>query len=125
MTYIMTGKFAEAIQTCETAVQLTKRSVGFLLAFLGSWYGLAGRIDDAKKILGELQQLAQNAYVSPNSFAGIYFGLGETDKGFDWLEKAVDEREGSTLHIYVNPIYNSLRSYPRFQALLRKMNLES
>jgi hypothetical protein len=74
--------------------------------------------------LQELQELARKAYVPPSSFASIYFGLGEIDRGFDWLEKAVDERDGLIVHIHVDPGYDPLRSHPRFQALLRKMNLE-
>ena len=87
-------------------------------------YALAGRIGEARKLLEELQDLAQKAYVPPWSFAVIYFGLGEIDRGFDWLEKAVDERDALILHFHVDPTYDPLRSHPRYPALLRKMNLE-
>jgi hypothetical protein len=58
------------------------------------------------------------------SFAVIYPALGEIDKGFDWLEKAVDERLGTILHLHIDPLYDLQRSHPRYPALLRKMNLE-
>jgi hypothetical protein len=54
-----------------------------------------------------------------------YFGLGETDRVFDWLEKAVAERDGFTNNVHVFSFFAPLRSHPRYHALLRKMNLEA
>ena len=57
----------------------------------------------------------------------IYVGLGEKDKAFEWLEKSYEERfvvgEGST-DIKVDPVFDPLRSDPRFADLLRRMNLQ-
>ena len=60
----------------------------------------------------------------PSAFARIYLGLGEIDKGFDWLEKAVHERDVLIYTYQIASIFDSLRSHPRYQALLLKMNLE-
>ncbi len=122
--YLMTGNFEEAILALEVAVLLTGRAP-LLLGLLGRFYAKAGRIPEAQKILEELQDRAQKEYVSPTSFWLIYNGLGETDRAFDWLEKAVDERDNSILlHFQVIPGYDSLHSHPRFKSILRKMNLE-
>ncbi len=53
-------------------------------------------------------------------------GLGEKEKAFEWLEKAYEDRSiGSTFaRIKVDPIYDPLRSDPRFADLLRRMNLQ-
>jgi len=95
-----------------------------LLAILGAVCAGVGRISEAQSILEELQERAKKGYVSPISFAHIYFGLGETDRGFEWLEKAVEEHDGSMLHFHVTPYFDVLRSHPRYPALLRKMNLQ-
>jgi serine/threonine protein kinase/Tfp pilus assembly protein PilF len=121
--YTHIGKLVDAIQAFETSAQLTGRN-SMALGSLGSSYAQAGRISEARKILAELQQLHEKAYVPPISFADIYLGLGETDKAFDWLEKAADDRQGLILHFHVNPSFDPLRSHPRYHALLRKMNLE-
>jgi Tfp pilus assembly protein PilF len=94
--YILVGKLEEGIQACETAVKLGGR---ILLGNLGSAYALAGRVDDAKKVLDELHELARKTYISPMALAYIYILLGETDNAFDWLEKAVDERDGMIINI--------------------------
>jgi serine/threonine protein kinase/Tfp pilus assembly protein PilF len=124
-TYNRTGRFEEAVRAIEAvtdpAVPITS---GFGAGIIGLIYAQAGRRGETQKLLQELQELAQKAYVPPSGFASIYLGLGEIDRCFDWLEKAVDERDGFILHIHVDPVYEPLRSHPRFQALLRKMNLE-
>ena len=55
--------------------------------------------------------------------ATIYAGLEELDLAFEWFEKAYEEREPYFVYIGVDPLYESLRSDPRFQDLLRRMNL--
>jgi len=54
--------------------------------------------------------------------AGIYVGLGQNDKAFEWLEKGFRERASPNLK--VEPVFDPLRSNPRFQDLLRRMNLQ-
>jgi len=93
-----------------------------VLGFIGRAYGLMGRTDQARECLKELQQLGKEAYAPPFSFASIYFGLGEVDQAFDWLEKAIDEHSPWIIRSYMG---EPLRSHPRYKALLRKMNLEA
>jgi serine/threonine-protein kinase len=119
-----TEKFMEAIRAMETYAQLAGRTPA-ALGFLAMIYAGAGRTVEAKKLLQELQELEQKTYVPPSSFGSIYLGLGEIDKALDWYEKAIDERDSYILHLSVDPQYDRLRSHPRFQALLRKMNLQS
>ena len=60
----------------------------------------------------------------PSTMANVYVGLGEIDKAFDWMEKAVDDCDGGIIHSHLSPLYDAIRSHPRYRALLRKMNLE-
>ena len=50
--------------------------------------------------------------------------LGEKDEAFEGLEKAYNERSLGFEEIKVNPVFDPLRSDPRFQDLLRRMNLQ-
>ncbi len=55
----------------------------------------------------------------------IYAYLGETDQVFEQLEKAYEERDANGLRgLQTHPAYDPLRDDPRFQDLLRRMNLE-
>jgi tetratricopeptide (TPR) repeat protein len=123
LAYFFIGNFEEATRALEEALRLTGRS-SIVLGILGFLCAATGRTGEAQNILKELQERAQKEYVSPFSLASCYFGLGETEKTFDWLEKAVDEREGLMLHLKTTPVWDLLRSDPRYQTILRKMNLE-
>jgi serine/threonine-protein kinase len=55
--------------------------------------------------------------------AGNYAIAGDRGRALDLLEKAYADRDWPVLYIGVNPIFDPLRAEPRFQALLRRMNL--
>jgi hypothetical protein len=64
---------------------------------------------------------AGSLYVCPYEVAGVYAQLGENDQALDWLDKAYRNR--SCLYwIRQDPRFDSMRSDPRFQELLAKMN---
>jgi TolB-like protein/DNA-binding winged helix-turn-helix (wHTH) protein/Tfp pilus assembly protein PilF len=86
-------------------------------------YALAGERDQAQKILNDLKELSKQQYVSPFDFAVIYKGLGDKDQAFEWLNKTFDENPYRLSMIKVNPRFDSLRSDPRFDELLRRMKL--
>jgi serine/threonine protein kinase/Tfp pilus assembly protein PilF len=130
MAHILTGKLyremgkhEEAIRAVNEAVQLTGRS-NQNLGYLGLACAAAGRIEEARKLLEELKARNQKTSVQPCCFAWIYLGLGEFETVIDWLEKMVDVRDANFFHIGVDPTWDSVRSHPRFQALLRKMKLQ-
>ena len=83
---------------------------------------MSGKRGEALRILDELMELLQRRYVSPSSFAIVYIGLGDKDQAFAWLEKAYEDRSTFLTEFKVEPMFDSLRSDPRFQDLLRRMN---
>ena len=50
-------------------------------------------------------------------------GLGERNRVFFWLDRAVADRSDVLVYLGVEPRLDSLRSDPRYQALLRRVNL--
>ena len=124
MSYIEKGKFEEGIRALEMAVQIGKRSP-MSLAQLGWAYGRSGRVGEARGKLAELSRMSRAAYVPPSCFALVHLGLGETDTFLDWLDQAVDGRNGQIIaaNIFGASFPDSVRSHPRHRALLRRMNL--
>ena len=86
-------------------------------------YAAAGRRSESLKILDEQQKLAKQRYVSPYNFAIIYTGLGDEDQAFEWLTKCVEQRTLPIHHLKSRPLFDPLRSDPRYALLLSKMNL--
>jgi len=60
-------------------------------------------------------------YAYPTALA--YLGLGEKDQTFHWLDQAYLQHDGNLALLKVEPKFDSLRSDPRFNDLLRRMNL--
>jgi TolB-like protein/tetratricopeptide (TPR) repeat protein len=91
---------------------------------LGYSYAISGNRPKAEELLGKLEELAKHQYVNPSAFAAIYLGLGEKEKALDWLDKCYENQESACWLLKVDPIYDSVRNEPRFQALLKKVGLD-
>src|SRR6266576_306465 len=88
---------------------------------LGYAYAISGDRPKAEQILRELEQMAKRQYVSSTAFADIHLGLGEKEKALDWLDKSYQDQESACWYLKVDPIYDSVRNEPRFQALVQKV----
>jgi eukaryotic-like serine/threonine-protein kinase len=119
--YQQKSMYSEAITEYEKARRIENSP--WVLASLGNGYAVAGRTADARKVLAELEEMSKQRYVSPYNNALVYAGLGEKDQAFAWLNKADEERNDYLVYIKVEPLFDSLRSDPRFGDLLRRIGL--
>ncbi len=62
------------------------------------------------------------SFAVPTDVANLYVEAGENREALDWLEKGFDVRDPNLPYLWV-AFYDRLRSEPRFQALMRRMNL--
>ncbi len=88
-------------------------------------FAASGKRDEALKILDEQKRLAKQSYISPYNLAIIYTGLGDKDRAFEVLNKAVDEDVYVMNQFPGRPMFDRLRSDPRYMDLLRRMNRAS
>jgi adenylate cyclase len=70
-----------------------------------------------------LREESKQGYVSPTSMAGGYARLGKAEQVLAWLEEAYRQRDPGLSALKVDPTFDFLRSNPRFQDLLHRMNL--
>ena len=120
--YLKNGLVEEGLTQLERAVALVPENTLYL-AQLGQAYGSVGQSEKARAVLRQLEQMSQDRYVSPYHMAYVFTGLGEADRAMDFLEQSHEQRAGSVYGIKGSFLFTSLHSHPRFQALLRKMNL--
>ena len=69
-----------------------------------------------------LVDLIANGHGLAYQIAETYAVRGEKDKAFEWLHKGLDAHDTGMLGLLVDPLLRDLRSDPRYQALIAKMN---
>ena len=85
-------------------------------------YSAEGNKAEALKALEKLKEQSRRGYVSPYYLARAYTALGMKDEALAWLQKGVDTFSGGMDRLKVEPAFDPLRSDPRFQELLKRMN---
>ncbi|MBZ5564385.1 MAG: tetratricopeptide repeat protein, partial [Acidobacteriia bacterium] len=121
LPYEHKGIYKEAIAKFEKALQLSGGGPIYVSA-LGHALGVAGRRTAAQRYLVVLEDLSRRSYVSPYDFAVVHAGLDHKDLVIAWLGKAYEDHSFRLIYLKVDPMFDPLRSDPRFQDLLRRMN---
>jgi Flp pilus assembly protein TadD len=121
LAYMHKGLYTEAVKTMEKASDQEVNSP--TLGYLGYAYGKTGRKEDAERVLNDLRDLSQKRYISPVGFVLVYAGLNDRDKAFEWLERSYQEREPYMTLLTFDAALANLRSDPRYNEFLERMNL--
>lgn len=120
-TWGLTGKHDLAIAEMEELVRITNR-LPLHLFLLAHSYASAGKRKEAQRILQDLRDMSTQRYVPAYFLAIIYADLNEKDEAFRYLETAYREREAWVVFARYYPLADPLRSDPRFDDFLRRMN---
>jgi len=116
------GKYDLALAALERARKLGGE-VPSIVSALGEVLARTGRVEEARAYLRELTEMAQRRWVPASCFAILHIGLGDYSSALTFLETATDRREFSVTALKVHPLYDPLRSEPRFQRLLERVGL--
>ena len=125
LAYQMEGRYADAIRELQKAVELTSVSVSWVVGDLANAHAAAGNPAEASRILHELLDRAERETGDPFAIALVYAGLRDTENALTWLEKACDARGYISVKAKVDPRLDPLRAEPRFQNVLKRMNLSA
>lgn len=117
--YLQKGMYEEGIRELQEA-ETPPDTSSLILWTLAYAYAVGGKREEALKILDERRE--EWSKKSPYRIALIYAGLGQKNQAFKWLEKSFQMRETAMVLLKVLPEWDPLRSDPRFQSLLRRMN---
>jgi TolB-like protein len=86
-------------------------------------YAQSGYRGAMRRVADMLAARARKTYVIPNDVASLYAMAGEKAQALSWLEKGFEVRDPNMPYLNLYPEFETLRNTPRFQALLRRMNL--
>ena len=121
-SYIQLGRYNEAIGEIN---RWAARGEGpWLWAWEAAVYGRSGRAAEASRALAKLEQVAGSR---PDGYATLlvaYSGTGGKERVLKLLESAYEEHSNAIVPIKVDPIYDPIRSDPRFGDLLRRIRLD-
>ena len=121
VAYLCKSLYEPAVTALQKAIQHSQGASSFVVA-LGETYAKAGMRDAAVRILEQLQDLSKQRYVTPYIVARLNLALGKNDQALSCLETGYRERDAIMVFLKVDPRLDDLRSDPRFQDLLRRMN---
>jgi tetratricopeptide (TPR) repeat protein len=121
--YAQKEMYREAAAEFEKALALSGEDIETIAA-QGYFYALSGKDGEARKVFDVLDAMVCHRYVPAYFFAKIFIGLGEIDKAFDYLNRALEERYGLLAYMKVEPELATLRDDARFSDLARRVGLE-
>jgi len=121
--YSQQGRFDEACAEYQK-VRTIVGSGPYGLADLGYAYGKTGKKGEAAQMVSSLLHASKQGYSLPYDIALVYWGLGDTIRTLEWLERAYEERSTFVMFMKTDPKWDGLRSDERFIALLKKMGLD-
>ena len=122
-SYTQTCRFDEALEAYSKA-RAADADSKFVASLEATTLAVAGRRQEALAMLAQINNRAAAEYISPVSIAYIYTALGDRDTAFDYLDRAIQDRDPKILGLKSNPVFDGLRNEERYRALLRKMQLE-
>ncbi len=118
--YVEKGMYADALADVDKWQRVDKTPWNQLMRVYV--HGRAGQQALAHR---ELKQFEERNPLPLDSLpvAVAYIGTKDKEQALAWLQKAYLEHSGSLTALKVDPTYDSLRTDPRFQELLRRIGL--
>ena len=119
--YLLTGRFDEAEAAQRKSIDLTGSSDTLGLSAMIA--AKRGRTDSALKMSSMLIDRLNHGTPVAYEAAAVFALLGRRDEAFQWLDRAIKDREPSVLELKQDPFLMTLRSDARFPPLLHRIGL--
>ena len=119
LALLESGRAGDALQSLETA--RNQLDIVVVRTWLARAELAAGNREAATKIARELER--RREYLPPYYMAVLYAHLGERDRAFRELDRALRERTGALVWLRVDPAMDPLRSDERFRAAAAKVGV--
>jgi len=116
------GQYRNSLERLHKAQTITGDN-GVVLSDLAQAYALSGNRAAARQILRKVGTAGGNLFVSDWDLALIHLALGEKAKAIDLLSRAADKHVGWIIRVGVDPAFDTVRSEPGFQQLLRRVGI--
>ena len=122
LAYIANGMYDEAVKLGDEGLQKWPSNPEMLF-IVGQAYARSGRPGQAEQHIGKIRDVAKTRYVRSYWLACIYAALGDKEEAFTELERSYEDKDSFLPRANIDPAMDPLRDDPRFQDLMRRMNL--
>ena len=121
-SYLQLGRYDEALDLIN---RWAGREEGpWTLAWRTALYSRSGHAGKARQALAKLEHISRSRADRTALLLIAYLGTGQKERVIELLEKAYSEHSNAVLQIKVDPMYDPIRSDPRFEDLLRRVGLQ-
>jgi TolB-like protein/Tfp pilus assembly protein PilF len=117
--YVQKGMYAKAIGEFQKL-----RDNSHALGQIGYAYARAGQTEAAREIIRKLTARLLTDGVGRFEIALVYAGLGDKNEAFAWLEKSYQTHDPGVTYLKIDPCLDTLRSDPRFGALVSRVGFK-
>lgn len=121
--YLEAGMLDDAIREAQSTPEMEGRSAIYPLSIMGCAYADAGQKSAALQTVEKLLALTDQYPPALVQAAATCLRLGDKDRAFGLIEKALAVRNDRLLFIKVDPRFDNLRKDDRYERILRRMNL--
>jgi tetratricopeptide (TPR) repeat protein len=121
VTLVAMGRPADAIRNLEQAARPTQGHNSRFEAYLGYAYAAAGRAENARQVLKELDAHRQDQYVSWFGIGLIHDALGEKAPALAAVQRAFEDHAVELGQASQYPPFKTIASEPVFQAIMRRV----
>jgi adenylate cyclase len=119
---IVTRRFDDAVRELDRSAKDSRRAPA-VLGLLAMAYAGHGRQPAAQRLVDELRTRSATETVPPGAIALAYIGAGDTSHAIASLEEVYETHDNYAIYMCVDPLMDSLRMEPRFQALCRRIDV--
>jgi TolB-like protein/DNA-binding winged helix-turn-helix (wHTH) protein len=120
-SYLQLGRYDEAVEVINREAD---RGGSWILAWRVVVYSRSGHAEEARSVLTKLEQSAGSRTNGTATLLIAYSGTGQKERVIDLLQKAYSEHSNAVVQIKVEPMFDPIRSDPRFEDLLRRIGLQ-
>ena len=117
------GQHDEALTLAIAAFQADSTRLNMVSSCLGVAYAKTGQREKALEVIATVKEGAKQRYVMTYWLAAIFATLGDKDAAFRELETAYQARDWFLPRMKVDPFLDPLRDDPRFEAMIKRLNL--
>ncbi|MBU8933335.1 MAG: protein kinase [candidate division Zixibacteria bacterium] len=124
------GDYSAAIEHFNLGLKLSEKEMPgekdplVIRPYIGMTLALMGEVEKAREILKDLIEEAKNGHIPFFDIAAIWIALGDTEQGFEWLERSFEDRDDWLPIFCATPFFDSVRDDPRFVSLMSRIGIQ-